>query len=261
MKWFKHISDSLDDPFIFDLCQECGPSGYYVFFGVLEIYAREFKVQNGFKLVLSLHYLCTKLAASRKQLIIKALKFCSESGKFDVIFNGEKVEIFIPKFRKYLDETTLKKLRLSEKKSGTIPESIRNQSGINPLNVATEVEVDVDNTPYSPPKNGGPPYTKIISYLNEKTGRYFNPSTKETQRLIRARWNAGFKLDQFFHVIDVKAAKWLTDPKMVDYLRPATLFGTKFESYLNESMPSPECSGGLSQPLFDPDDPNRFGDE
>ena len=144
MKWFKHISDSLDDPFIFDLCQECGPSGYYVFFGVLEMYAREFKVQDGFKLVLSLHYLCTKLAASRKQLIIKAIKFCSDNGKWDVKFEGKYVEIYIPKFKKYLDEFTLKKLREAEKKSGSTPERVRIESEFTPSNVRTEVDVDVD---------------------------------------------------------------------------------------------------------------------
>ena len=41
MKWFKHISDSLDDPFIFDLIAEYGGDGYLVFFGILEILARE----------------------------------------------------------------------------------------------------------------------------------------------------------------------------------------------------------------------------
>ncbi|WP_436665978.1 conserved phage C-terminal domain-containing protein [Lactobacillus acidophilus] len=36
-------------------------------------------------------------------------------------------------------------------------------------------------------------------------------------------------------MIDVKSKQWLTDQKMKQYLRPETLFGTKFESYLNEN--------------------------
>ena len=36
MKWFKHVSDSLDDPLIYDLMTEFGSDGYLVFFGVLE---------------------------------------------------------------------------------------------------------------------------------------------------------------------------------------------------------------------------------
>jgi uncharacterized phage protein (TIGR02220 family) len=37
-------------------------------------------------------------------------------------------------------------------------------------------------------------------------------------------------------VVDIKFEKWGSDPKMVDFLRPETLFGTKMESYLNENI-------------------------
>lgn len=78
----------------------------------------------------------------------------------------------------------------------------------------------------------------IVEYLNQKTEKNFKWTSKETQRLIQARINAGFVADDFFTVIDNQCAKWLTDPKMIDYLRPQTLFGTKFESYL-QSKPHP----------------------
>lgn len=79
------------------------------------------------------------------------------------------------------------------------------------------------------------PYQEIISYLNQKTGTQFKHTTKPTQRHIQARWNEGFRLEDFHTVIDVKVSKWLHDPKMSDFLRPETLFGTKFEAYLNEA--------------------------
>ena len=47
MKWFKHISDSLDDPFIFDLMTEFKSDGYVVFFGVIEIYSKFNKFRFG----------------------------------------------------------------------------------------------------------------------------------------------------------------------------------------------------------------------
>lgn len=78
------------------------------------------------------------------------------------------------------------------------------------------------------------PYRDVVSYLNEKCNREFKPSAKETQRLIKARWNDGYRLDDFQRVIDIKASQWLNNPEMEAYLRPVTLFGTKFESYLNE---------------------------
>ena len=75
----------------------------------------------------------------------------------------------------------------------------------------------------------------IISYLNEKAGKDFKPSTKKTQSLIKARFNEGFKLEEFKKVIDNKVKDWLKDSAMCKYLRPDTLFGPKFEGYLNES--------------------------
>ncbi len=78
------------------------------------------------------------------------------------------------------------------------------------------------------------PYKEIIDYLNEKTGSQFRNTTKKTQTLIKARFAEGFNLDDFKKVIDTKAAEWLNDSKMSKFLRPETIFGTKFESYLNQ---------------------------
>lgn len=80
------------------------------------------------------------------------------------------------------------------------------------------------------------PYSEIINYLNEKADRQFKSSTKKTQSLIRARFNEGWGVDDFKTVIDKKTKEWLGDSKMENYLRPETLFGTKFESYLNQNM-------------------------
>ena len=82
------------------------------------------------------------------------------------------------------------------------------------------------------------PYQEILDYLNSKIGTSYRASSKATQRLIKARSNEGFEVEDFKKVIDIKVAAWKNDPKMSQYLRPATLFGTKFESYLNEPMPT-----------------------
>lgn len=78
------------------------------------------------------------------------------------------------------------------------------------------------------------PYGEIIDYLNEKCGTTYKATTKTTREHIRARYADGFKLDDFKKVIDNKSAEWLGDEKMQKFLRPETLFGTKFESYLNQ---------------------------
>lgn len=78
------------------------------------------------------------------------------------------------------------------------------------------------------------PYEDIVSYLNEKVSKSFKHKTAKTRSLIKARFKDGFTIDDFKRVIDIKAAQWLNDSHMSQYLRPETLFGTKFESYLNE---------------------------
>lgn len=78
------------------------------------------------------------------------------------------------------------------------------------------------------------PFQEIIRYLNQKAETNFRASSKKTQQLINARWNEKFVVEDFKTVIDKKTAQWLSDEKMSAYLRPETLFGAKFESYLNE---------------------------
>lgn len=87
------------------------------------------------------------------------------------------------------------------------------------------------------------PFSEIVSYLNEKTGTNYRPTTGTTKAAIRARFNEGFSLEDFKTVIDAKVAEWSTDAKMVQFLRPQTLFGTKFESYLQAAKNGNNGSG------------------
>lgn len=107
-------------------------------------------------------------------------------------------------------------------------------------NVNENVNVNVndnDNT-YNvplPPVESRPayPYEDIINYLNQRAGTHFRHSSADTKKHIKARFNDGFSLEDFKTVIDKKSKEWKgTD--MEKFLRPATLFGTKFEGYLNQ---------------------------
>lgn len=80
------------------------------------------------------------------------------------------------------------------------------------------------------------PYKEIVDYLNEKTGKNFKVGTDATRRVIKARFAEKNTLADFKKVIDVKSAEWRNDVKMQRYLQPSTLFGTKFEGYLNQSV-------------------------
>ena len=87
------------------------------------------------------------------------------------------------------------------------------------------------------------PYEEIVQYLNQKTNKNFKHTSKVTQRHIRARLAEGFTVSDFKQVIDKKCSDWLRDQKMKEYLRPETLFGTKFESYLNSKTTTTKQTG------------------
>lgn len=90
----------------------------------------------------------------------------------------------------------------------------------------------------------------IVIYLNKVCGTRYRHGTESTKKCIRARLREGFTEEDFFEVIDKKHAQWGNDPKMMEYLRPETLFSAKhFESYLNQRVP-----GGVTH-RNKPDDP------
>jgi phage replication O-like protein O len=71
----------------------------------------------------------------------------------------------------------------------------------------------------------------VIAYLNDRAGRKFEAVPANT-KLILARIKEGATVDQLKAVVDAKVGEWLNDPKMDQYLRPATLFNAeKFGQY------------------------------
>ena len=90
--------------------------------------------------------------------------------------------------------------------------------------------------------------TEIVDYLNEKAHKKYRSNNKTTIRHINARLKEGYTLSDFKQVIDNRCATWLgTD--MEQYLRPETLFGSKFENYLNAR--APKLRGGDGRILSD----------
>lgn len=96
----------------------------------------------------------------------------------------------------------------------------------NATDIELELELDIDKEI---------PYVEIINYLNDASGKKYKATTDKTKRCIKARINEGFAIDDFKQVVDKKVSDWKgTD--MAKYIRPETLFGNKFEGYLNEDQ-------------------------
>ena len=78
-------------------------------------------------------------------------------------------------------------------------------------------------------------YVEVVDYLNNKIGSKYKATAKPTREKIHARVEDGFTLDNFKTVIDKKADEWI-GTEQEKFLRPETLFGTKFEGYLNQNI-------------------------
>ncbi|WP_432371446.1 conserved phage C-terminal domain-containing protein [Staphylococcus chromogenes] len=99
----------------------------------------------------------------------------------------------------------------------------------------TETTTEITSKDILSPSSTAYPYRDVIDYLNQQTGKHYKSTTKKNQTVIRARSDEGFTLNDFKQVIDNKVSEWKgTD--MEKYLRPETLFGTKFEGYLNQQQ-------------------------
>lgn len=77
------------------------------------------------------------------------------------------------------------------------------------------------------------PTEEVVNHLNNRLGTKYKPTTQATRKLVKARIKEGFTVEDMKTVIDKKAAEWVGNPKMSQFLRPDILLGNKFEGYLN----------------------------
>lgn len=125
---------------------------------------------------------------------------------------------------------TLKNVQPELGVSNLAPTLVQNGS----LDIGIDIDIEERNTLSGKP-DYAPRIREVVEYLNERVGSRYKPTTRNTVAHIKARFKEGFGVEDFKAVIDKKASDWIGDAKMSRYLRPETLFGTKFEGYLNEA--------------------------
>lgn len=150
--------------------------------------------------------------------------------------NPSKVQRILKKFEteQQIEQQTSNKNRLitvSNWENYQYNEQLDKQQ-VNNKRTTTEQQVNTNNNVYNV---NNEIIKKIVFYLNEKAGANFKHTSSKTVKLINSRLNDGFFLNDFIKVIDIKTGEWL-NTEMSKYLRPETLFGTKFESYLNQKV-------------------------
>ena len=192
-------------------------------------WALDERIKNELNLLLIISSLCAEKGycwASNKHLA--ELFNVSEISISRKIKKLEKLGYIKIEYKKRGCEITNRVLRLTkmliddyQKKQSTINKNVKEN------NISNTNTISINN---------------IICHLNEKTNKHFR-TTSTTTRLINTRFKEGFVEEDFFKVIDNKTEEWLNNSKMNEYLRPSTLFGTKFESYLNQKSKVPNWYG------------------
>ena len=171
-----------------------------------------------------------------KLLLSKGFLIPFETGI--VVIKDWKIHNYIQKDRYSKTQYTDEKSQLVVEENGTYTRCIQNVSILDTQDRLGKDRLGKDSIDNMSVKTDEViPYSEIIEYLNEKTGRSFR-NVDANKKLIKARWNDGYKLDDFKTVIDNMVANWsgkeFNGTPAENYLQPKTLFSNKFDSYLNQ---------------------------
>ncbi len=109
------------------------------------------------------------------------------------------------------------------------------------LDLDTDIKLDIDkdkdinsDVVAKQPRKYSSEISEVIEYLNLRANTKFKPTAKDTVTKITSLLKQGYTLEDFKTVIDRKSKQWLNSD-MQQYLRPITLFSSKFDNYLGET--------------------------
>ena len=222
---------------------ESMPDGHLYSNILLKLYLRSLKNDGRLMFNERIPFNSTMLAQVTRHSVgnvEKAVKLFQDLGLIDVMDNGAiymmDIQNFIGESSTEADRIRAYRAKIAAEKSNVqmLQETPYKCTPELEIEKEIEKEIQINNTSY---KSDVIPYLEIIDYLNLKAEKRFKcvPGHK---KYIKARWNEGYRLDDFKRVIEIKSKEWLNTPA-VKYLQPSTLFGTKFDQYLNQKDASP----------------------
>jgi len=227
---------------------EALPDGYLYSNILMKLYLKSLKYNGKLMFNDRIPYSPEVLATiTRHQVgtIEKALKLFKEMDLIEILDNGAiymlDIQNLIGKSSTEAERKKEYRARIEAEKAKVL--GIGQMSGQCPLEIEIETEIEKEKeleketnlekeTDDSQNESLNDTFKEIIFYLNEKAGMNYRAASKKTQSCIHARLAEGFTIEDFKIVIDKKCAEWI-GTEYEKYLRPETLFGTKFEGYLN----------------------------
>lgn len=185
-----------------------------------------------------------KIVDLTDKVIYLDLKKMIEAGCIEQVKKKSKGNAPVYKLIKY--EQISGKLKVSQGEvKGKLKPSISNRLS-DDMGSNTEVEGKLKVSTIKEKEKEINIYSRVITRLNDSTSKKYKANTKKTIACIDARLNEGFSEEDFYKVIDIKTNEWLGNETMEKFLRPETLFGNKFEGYLNQTPKEHEQSKEMS---------------
>ncbi|HEP1824822.1 TPA: phage replisome organizer N-terminal domain-containing protein [Streptococcus suis] len=238
IKWIKIVTDIFDDEKI--LLIESLPEAdtiIVVWFKLLTLAGKQ-NYSGVLMMNDRVHYTDEMLSTLfRRPLntVRAALQTFEQFGMIEIINNA----ITIPNWEKHQSVESMEKARKQARKR--VAKYREKQKQLANSNVTCNVtvthgnalDIDIDKEIDKEDIYNICPIKEIIEYLNSATGKSYRYQSNSNKKIILARWNEGYKLDDFKKVIDNMVANW-TGTEWDRYLQPSTLFReSNFDKYLN----------------------------
>lgn len=234
MKWFQHDADASTDAKVKKLILRHGAIGYAVYFHCLELIAGTITMTNiNFELEHDAEIIADNLKIQGDKdtagidKVNNIMRTIIQLGLFEESEN----RIFCFQLAKRLDNTVSRSPEIGKIKEAT--KKLRSNYVETTKKLGAD-EIKSDEIKSDEIKKNISFIKSVIEYLNELSGRKFKYSTDKYQVLILARKKNGYSLEEFKTVINNKSKdKWFCKE---GHMNPVTLFGTKFDKYLNERI-------------------------
>ena len=227
---------------------EALPDGYLYSNILMKLYLKSLKCNGKLMFNERIPYSPDVLATiTRHQVgtIEKALKLFKELDLIEILDNGAiymlDIQNLIGRASTEADRKKEYRARIAAEKAKLLSDGQMSGQCLPEIDIDIEKEIESEieteseseeEKDDSPNESLNDTFKTIIEYLNIKAGTNYKASSKKTQTCIHARLSEGFTIDDFKCVIDKKCMEWM-HTEYEKYLRPETLFGTKFEGYLN----------------------------
>ncbi|MBE6730516.1 MAG: hypothetical protein E7564_02365 [Ruminococcaceae bacterium] len=244
--WLKIPTDFFEKPTVKRMISEKNGDKAVLLLILLNIYAGETNDKGLVYLTEKIPYETKDFASSLGQTVnaVKnSLELLTKYGEIEIYEDGKILvtafseEQNIDALDKYKEQNRNRMRKWREKKKNQLKESDVTVTNCHCIEVEKEVEIDAKEEIKQEEKDisSKPLYFRVINYLNFLTDKNFDPENENYKTLIKGWESKGYGMSDFKRVIRNKHYVWKNEDKTRAWLRPQTLFGDKFETYLNEN--------------------------